>query len=305
MGEFNLKESKCFSVGLNLDATIEEYRSFLQNYGEMLSSVYFSPLLGRKFYSRTELEKECETEDALDKLKTLLDMFRQRGIRNELAVNTFHLSEEGINSIYRFTTDNKIPVDEVVCLAQYGKQLKSLYPCAELKYSFNNPTVSPDDLEPFDTVVLGKGYLRDREARHRMIESGKSVVLLLNNGCSFACHYPCGDSDFCGKILQKSLCDHDINYLYAQQSFFPEELKRLLETDSYASEYRFKISNRPLGIAFTRKELDLYSSLGNVENLILDNPDNYGYFCVMHQMFVRRFELDYNAVIQYKQMFPV
>lgn len=305
MSEYDLKKTRCFSVGLNLNETIEDYMLFLKEYGEMISSIYFSPLLGRKFYSRTELEDECDKEDSLSKLKTLLDMFRRQGIRSEMAVNTFGLSDGDIDSICHFTTENDIVVDEVVCLAQYGKQLKELYPDSEIKYSFNNPKIKMEDLMYFDTVVAGKELLRDKAARHRLVESGKDIVLLLNNGCSFACHYPCGDSEFCGKILDESLRKYDLDYLYAQQSFFPEELKRLLDTDSYASRYRFKISNRPLGLEFTRRELDLYSGLGSVEELIRQNTDNYGFFCVMYQMFVRRFELDLDSVIRYKEKLPV
>ncbi|MBR5228851.1 MAG: hypothetical protein IKV96_03335, partial [Firmicutes bacterium] len=255
MSKFDMKNSKSFSIGLNLNETIEDYEIFLDEYGGMISSIYFSPLLGRKFYSRTELEDECDKEDSLYKLKKLLDKFRSKGIRSEMAVNTFGLTEDDIDLICRFTTENEIVVDEVVCLAQYGKQLRDLYHRAEIKYSFNNPKIDRDALAYFDTVVAGKELLRDKAARHELVEAGKEIVLLLNNGCTFACHYPCGDSEFCGKILDKSLKEHNLDYLYAQQSFFPEELKRLLETDEYAYKYRFKISNRPLGLEFTRQEL--------------------------------------------------
>ena len=75
--------NKLFSVGLNLGEP-EEIKSFIGDYCEYLSSIYFSRPLGDRFYSRTELKKEYEDEHALEKLKRLIIYMRQLGIRSEL-----------------------------------------------------------------------------------------------------------------------------------------------------------------------------------------------------------------------------
>ena len=58
MDNYDLFHSKRFSVGLNMENSQEDIRTVLEEYKDMLSSIYFSFPLGRKFYSRTELENE-------------------------------------------------------------------------------------------------------------------------------------------------------------------------------------------------------------------------------------------------------
>lgn len=299
----NKRKSKIFSIGLPMDASISEFEDFLLEFGELLSSMYFSIPLGRKFYSRTELENEYESPGAEDKLFIFLDLLQKYNIRTELAVNTFKLSNLDLDCIVRYLSAHDIILDEIVCIKEYGSFFRQHFPKVELKYSFNN--ISYDVPEYFDTVVFGKEYLRDMKARHRWIEEGKGFVLLLNNGCSFSCHFECGDSKFCGAILNKNLESHSLDYLYALQSFFPFELDRLYSEDSYISKYRFKISNRPLGMQFTRNVLRYYADSGDISTLISQSADNYGYFCVMQQLFVHRNELNYNRIMNIKRNLPV
>ena len=299
----NKRKTKIFSIGLPMDASVSGFENFLAEFGELLSSMYFSIPLGRKFYSRTELENEYEFPGAEDKLFTFLSLLHKYNIRTELAVNTFKLSTLDLECIINYLSMHDIIPDEIVCLREYGSFFRQHFPEVELKYSFNN--ISHDVPECFDTVVFGKEYLRDREARHQWIDSGKDFVLLLNNGCSFTCHFECGDSKFCGAILNKNLKRHSLDYLYALQSFFPFELERLYEEDPYADKYRFKISNRPLGIQFTRNVLHYYATGVDISTLISKSADNYGYFCVMQQLFAHRNELDYNRIMNIKKDLPV
>ena len=298
-----LRQHKLFSVGLPMDAGETAFRSFLDEYAGILSSVYFSIPLGRRYYSREELENEYEGYGAENKLISFLTMLQAHDVRTELAINTPGLTQDDLMAVLHYTGDHDISPDEVVCLSDYGNFFKIVFPGAEIKYSFNN--ISMDVPDAFDTVVVGKSFLRDQHARHKIIDQGKKLVLLLNNGCSFNCHYQCGDSKFCGAILEQVLQEHSLNYAYALQSFFPSELQRLLETDPYVDQYRFKISNRPLGIDFTRKVLRYYSTLQDVGELVTLSPDYYGYFCVMQQLFIRRAELNYASIIRLKAGMPV
>lgn len=296
--DYDLLHSKRFSVGLNMEDSLEDILSFIEDYKDMLSSIYFSFPLGRKFYSRTELESVYDLPRSERKLMEILAVMKRCGIRAELTVNTYDLKLYDLDEIGEYARRNGVVLEEIVCLAEYGPYLKELFPTAELKYSFNNTHM---DIPPvFDSIVVGKGFLRNKEGRHKLVDQGKKLVVLLNNGCTFECHYPCGDGAFCASLIERNLQKRDVNYLYAAQSFFPFELKKMLDTDEYAHMYRFKISNRPLGLAFTKKTLDLYASLADVRQLIHKNALAYGYFCVMGQLLSRRESFDYDQIIAIK-----
>lgn len=295
---------KKFSIGLNLNENEEEIIRFLSDYQEWLSSLYFSLPLGNGFYSRNELALEYEATGAEEKLFRIIGALKNYDIRSEVAINIYGLKSDDISRAISYMVEMGLYPDEIVCLDEYGKQLKEAFPNVELKYSFNNP--SPPSV-PFDTMVVGKGYIRNKQARHSIVDSGQELVLLLNNGCSFECHYPCGDSKFCGSILERNLKNHDLNYMYAIQSFFPSELYRLLNEDDYSSRYRFKLSNRPLGLEFSRRVMDSYCCLDDKteKNYIENDIHNFGLYCVMHELYKRREELSIDKVIEIKRKLEV
>lgn len=295
---YDLFHTKRFSVGLNMEDSLEDILKFIEDYKDMLSSIYFSFPLGRKYYSRTELENDYDLPSSELKLLTILEAMKKHGVRAELTVNTYDLQPSDLDRIAEYALTRGISPDEIVCLSDYGSYLRERFPNCELKYSFNNTHM--DIPSVFNSVVVGKGFLRSKPARHKIIAQDKSLVILLNNGCTFECHYPCGDGIFCSSLLERSLKKRDINYLYALQSFFPFELRKMLDTDEYARTYRFKISNRPLGLSFTKTVLELYASFADVHQLILDDKVSYGYFCVMEQLFARRESFDYNEIIEIK-----
>ncbi len=295
--------SKKFSVGLPLNTTIEKFEEFLYQYDELLGSVYFSFPLGQRFYSRTELEREFENDGVEEKFLRFISLLKKHNIRTELAVNTFGLTESDLQLLVRYAQNNSIQLDEIVCLAQYGNILKSAFPDAEMKFSFNNTFGKVPDL--FDTVVLGKEYLRNCVKRHTWLNTGKRIVLLLNNGCSYNCHYECGDAQFCGAILSHNLQESSINYLYAQQSFFPFELQKMAESDEHFNEYSFKISNRPLGLEYTKKALHSYSQFVNIDILVNENIENYGLFCTMGQLFAKRKQFQLDEIMRIKNELSV
>lgn len=295
---------KKFSIGLNLNENEEDIMQFLIDYQQWLNSLYFSLPLGEGFYSRNELADEYESDGAEEKLFRIIKSLKKYDIRSEVAINIYGLSKEDIGRAITYMKRMNLYPDEIVCLNEYGKQLSEAFPGSELKYSFNNP--GPPSVH-FDTMVVGKGYIRNMVARHKIIDGGQNLVLLLNNGCSFDCHYPCGDSKFCGSILDNNLKSHDLNYMYALQSFFPSELIRLLDEDDYSSRYRFKLSNRPLGLEFSRRVLDSYCGLVNKSEIdfISEDKCNYGLFCVMFEMFRRRDEFSIEQIIDIKNRLAV
>lgn len=290
--------NKKFSLGLNMESPLNDVEFFLRTNADLIDSVYFSIPLGTKFYSRTELKNSIEGEESEQKLFYLLNVLDELGIKKELAVNTYKLDISDLYDTCTYLKNHNIIPDEIVCLEAYGKVLKKKYPNAEIKYSFNNPTVS--DLDDFDTVVVGKEYLRNMEKRHELINQGKNVVLLLNNGCSFNCHYQCGDSKFCNSVLKETLKETTVNEVYANQSFFPEELRDILKYDIYADNYRFKISNRPLSAEYSENVLASYISNKCGKDYICESKINYGLFCTMLQLLKRIDDFDITKIVEYK-----
>lgn len=291
---------KRISIGLNLNEPEQDIYDFLEYYKDFLSSLYFSLPLGAGFYSRNELAEEYEADGAEEKLLRIVNRLKDYNIRSEVAINIYGLQEKDLEKAITYMNRKGLYPDEIVCLDEYGEILKKAFSQSEMKYSFNNSR-KPSSI--FDTIVVGKGYLRNQEARHRIIDAGKSLVLLLNNGCSFECRYQCGDSKFCGAILDKNLNYHDLNYMYALQSFFPSELMRLISQDACANQYRFKLSNRPLGLEFSKRVLDTYCGLvGKSEvELIEQNNANYGLYCVMNELFRRREKFSIDKICEIKK----
>lgn len=292
---------KRFSVGLNLGEPEEEIELFIREYCNYLSSIYFSLPLGNRFYSRTELKNEYASEEALEKLKRLVFFMRKNGVRSELTVNTYGLNKDDLTVIKSFVTQNRIVVDEIVCLDEYARIIKEFFPDTELKYSFNNkdPYVISD---LFDTVVVGKKYLRRADERKRLFSTGKKVVFLLNNGCNFNCLNRCGNTTYCEKFLQEELLYNDVNYIYAKQSLFPDELRRLIEGIPTNVEFGFKISNRPLGLWYTKTVIDMYmcNDMSIVSDYLSSNVDNYYFFCTMKSLLQYRDQFDISEIRKYK-----
>ena len=295
-----------FSVGLNLNEDIKTIRQFLNEYNTVLSSIYFSLPLGKKFYSREMLEKEYFDEN---KFLKAVELIKCMQIRTEVTVNTYGLNNIDLNRIKHYLTKQDIIPDEIVCLEEYAAFFREKFPNIELKYSFNNklPVDMNDEniMKYFDTMVVGKNYLRDEKKRHEIIRNGKRIVLLINNGCSFECNNGCGTTEYCERIFLHNLQKKDINYYYALQSFFPEELQELMVQDQYGSCYRFKISNRPLGIEYTKKVLDAYMNWDSTKTRVklLNDTGKLGYFCTMGVLLGKKEKLDVKEILEYKLKF--
>lgn len=266
----NLKTNytKVFSVGLTLNDEEEDIYRFINQYAQILNSVYFSLPLGKPFYSRRKLTEEYDALGSNEKLLRIAGYLKEKGIRREVAINHNGLSLLELDKAIYYLKENLPDVEEIVCLAPFAKQLRDAFPNVELKYSFNNMSVKTAPV--FDTYVVGKNYLRDMAARHRLIDQGYQLVLLLNNGCSFNCQATHCNKIDCEKTFRHNMERHTVNELYALQSFFPSELQKLLDIDPYGKMYRFKVSNRPSSISFTSKILDGYTGKVDEKDLLKD-----------------------------------
>lgn len=147
--------------------------------------------------------------------------------------------------------------------------------------------------------------MRSKEMRHQLLESGYNLVLLLNNGCSFTCPGPCRNGTECRKIVAQQLLTSTPSELYALESFFPEELTRLLETDSCSDQYRFKLNTRPLGLTYTRRVLEAYLGHFSSDELIEASPQSYGLFGAAASLFSLAKQFDFQEIKKIKSELPV
>ena len=290
---------KKFSVGLNLNEEEKVIIDFIDKYHAMLNSIYFSLPLGIRFYSRFQLIKEYEDQE--DKLLRIINLMKKYKIRREVTLNTYGLTKYDLIQAFEYMDRTCIP-EEIVCLNDYGDMIKERYPSIELKYSFNNDIYDGKISKNFDTIVVGKEFLRNRDMRHVLIDYGYGVTLLLNNGCAFSCHQKCS-SENCKNIMEGLMKRYSVDELYAQQSFFPSELNNLLLDDTYGEFYKFKISNRPLGIKYTSKVLDYYLSLKDPGQESFLEWKNYGFFCTCGQMARHFEEINFKNIMSYKEKY--
>lgn len=297
MIQSNIFEKK-FSVGLCLNESIEEIENFIKQYHIFLNSIYFSAPLGRKLYSRRKLTEEYDGNEK--KLITALEMISKYNIRLELTLNTRDLTNEDIDRAIGFFKLNDINLDEVVCLRDYAPYVRKICPNCEIKYSFNNHDPWMKQLtEFFDTIIVGKGLLRDIDKISEIYKK-YNITYMLNNGCSFECLGNCSGKN-CYKMLEYDSNKNGLDYMYARSSIFPSELKWLLENNDMARSFKFKISNRPCGIEYTKKALDAYISMEDPIEELKKDRSLFRLFCATNPMAERVNELDIEKILEYKK----
>lgn len=290
---------KKFKIGLNLDADINEMEKFLHDNQQFLHSIYFSLPLGANYYSRKSLAKEYEGNT--EKLIIFEKMIKQFDIKTEITFNT-NLGQYEINKGIDFILKHDIVPDEIVCLNNNISILKETFHRTKFVSSFCNGV--QNILPAYDSVVLGQSFLRNIAARHKIYTQGYSIVLLLNNGCSFSCNHNDCNTNICQSLYLESQKIYTVNEIYALQSFFPEELTMLEKMDKYSREYIYKISNRPLGLKYTKKVLNAYANQINSKQFELDkNREDYALFGALHELCKRIQEYEYNKIIDAKRVF--
>ena len=291
--------TKRFNLGLNLDASLLELEEFLNRYCEFITSIYFSLPLGLRYYSRTSLEKEYE--ENRERFFDAQNIIKNKGIKLEVTFNT-ELHDEELERGIEFILKYNINPQEIVCMNSSVQTLKTAFPKAKMISSYCNGYT--DVSEIFDAVVLGQHFLRNEEKRHYWISKGYEIILLLNNGCSFECMHKNCNAQICRALYNASLERHSKDEIYAIQSFFPVELKSLIERDKYSRDYIFKISNRPLGLEYTKKALYAYLNfIEYTEEDFKENPKNYALFGALTELCKRVDSYHYSAIMEAKKEF--
>lgn len=265
-----------FSIGLSLDITLEEYKILMDKYGEYINSIYFSLPLGKEFHTRSSIQDEFQKEEKIKAFYEILEYFVMQKVKLDCVFNKNSLSEKKLVEGLSFLKNN-LEVDQITCLNQHVDVVDDFFPSVEKIYSFNN-NLSPNNIssisEKFDTVVLGKSFLRNYDAIEDVYSNGYDIKLLVNNGCSFNCQGCQTGSKMCEETFKRNLSRNDLNSLYALQSFYPFELEELLKQVNCPIKY-IKVSNRTSDFKYLDMCLESYIMLIDPNYYLKNGCINY------------------------------
>ncbi len=278
----NLSFEKKFNVGLTLDTNVKEFTTFLKDYGKYIYSFFFSLPLGSAFQTRNAVNRQFAFKKKEKLFWQMLNAIKEHDIRLELLFNTATLAEEDIIASKNLLEERGVKIDSVCFLLAHYQAVAKHFPDCEYVFSYNNGDICKTQFEKIisttkvDTFVIGGAYIRDNAFFKQVKESGKKIIHLINNGCSFHCATcPIGGRKACKALFDKNRKTHSVEYLYALQSVFPCELR----DGTIECEYidLFKISNRSSNIKYTKGVIDSYVS-GKVKKYVRFNKFNYAYW---------------------------
>lgn len=289
------------SIGLSLDMSLKDYKRIFEKYRGYIHSIYFSPPLNGKYHSRKQITEQFLDERNVKKFYEIIDLAKEEGILLDCVLNRPTISTELVEGA--FDCIRELDVDQITCLARHIAIIDEAFPDVEKIYSYNNdfnikqlPTVPSE----FSTIVVGKYFLRSTEYLTRIRDAGFKLKLLVNNGCSYNCQ-GCGKGNReCQKTFFENLEKYGLNYLYALQSFYPQELQELLDKVDIPVE-SIKISNRTDGATYLDKCLDSYINLTDPKTYIEERPANFRLWSRLGWFNPYLKELDNNEIIKIKQ----
>lgn len=268
-----------FSFGLSLNMELKEYQKIIRDFLPFLNNVYFSLPFGREFHTREGVRNEYDQKDARKKLLKILELFKSNGIKLEAVINQYHINlnklEEVLNEF-----DKIIKVDSICCLEEYFDIINNYYNKEmHIISSFNNGVVRRNNINnyiKYNTIVVAREFLRDVNGLKFIKSKGLRIKLLINNGCAFNCYSCRAGQRKCIEVFQNNLKKYTPEQLYAIQSFFPWELKKLFDIikgDEIIDE--IKLSSRPCTYKYLRDCLESYIYNKDEEKFIEESFKNY------------------------------
>ncbi len=270
-----------FNVGLTLDTNLKEFTNFLDRYGKNIYSFFFSTPIQCNLHSRDKISRQFSSEKKEKLFWEMLKIIKQYGIRLEVLFNMPNIGEDDVVACKKTLDEHKVVVDSVCFMEDCHDAVVKHFPNAEYVWSYNNGHFSEQAFEKvvtekkYDTYVLGGANIRNNEFFGKVKGADKKIILLINNGCTFYCPRCSNKDGHCKKIFKKNLEKHSVEYLYALQSVFPNELIDGT-IDSSLIDY-FKISNRSSDIKYTKAVMDSYMS-NKVKKYIRFNKSRYSYW---------------------------
>lgn len=296
--------TKKFNVGLTLNTNIKEFEAFLKKYAKYIRSFYFSPPVNKYFHTRKNVALNFALPGKKKLFYRMLNLIKEYGMELELLLNTLVLNDNLIKRAADLLTRHGVKIDSVCFLTEYYDSVVKYFPLAEYILSFNNGFRTEKDINSavenyrFDTIVLGSSFIRNDGLFENLSKRNKSVYLLLNNGCSFNCTTCNNVSTVCADFFKQNLQKRSVEYLYALQSIFPQELEEGMV--DYGKVTCFKISNRSNDIKFLSEAMDSYISC-EVKRFVDKNKNSYAYWGRAGYFWKYFKKMDLNEILRLKK----
>lgn len=300
MNQDNLKHK--FSLGLSLEMQITEYEKLIDDFFPYIGSFYFSPPLGKRYHTRSKIADQFQEPELCKRFYEIVHLVQKRGIMLDCVLNRPSIRPDEMQEALNYIKQ-EMDVELITCLEEYGEHVRRQFPKKEIIYSYNNDLTREKITKipkAFDTVVVGKYFLRCPGLLEKIYKRGFGIELLVNNGCSYNCGgCRCGNLQ-CDQTVIRNLKDKDVNYLYALQSFYPYELHELLEGLSISIKC-IKISNRTSGYRYLKNCLQSYVENRNPEEYVIEDYRNYRLWSRLGELSKHLKELDNDAINRYKR----
>lgn len=294
-----------FGIGLQLvKMSKEEFLSIVDEFHNYISYIYYSSLLDYKFYARkilkqTEMERfrNIDPNDQYD----ILEYARSKyGIKTELAVNSYTCKDDiSFIEMFKYELSHHKP-DKCVTYNRLVNDLYDIESRIEYELSFNEGLTNISHINKlsshFSSVVIGGRFIRDVSMINKILESGRTPNILINNSCAHNCGY-CGRCD-CEFIFKNNLhkCQNDINIPFAIQTLLPWEIYD--NSNIYKDNYVYKLSTRLCG--YNELRYLLHSYINNFNNVI--GYDQFHAMCPLRWFEKYYDDIDLEMVNEYKRL---
>lgn len=246
---------KKINLGVSLYMEANDYEYIFSRHGKYIRSIFFSlPFYGKNktpFTNRTDICEQLEDKRNVIKLHEIIKIAEKYNIKKDAVINGMGLTEEDVFQSFGFL--KKIKPDEITIMDEHKHLFKKEFKNVPLVYSFNNKRIYDFSDNIYSIYVFGKDFLWDENKRRKIYDSGKMLMLLLDNGCNLSCPgcFLKGEK-MCEYYYAKRLEEVSLEELLAEQLFLPEDVKKLCENFD-TSKIVFKMSTRRC----TKKEMDL------------------------------------------------
>lgn len=292
------------SIGLSLEITPEQYQELFKKYQDYLHSLYFSPPLNGKYHSRTKISEQFSNPENIKRFYEILELAKQNGILLDCVLNRPTIRDQDVEQALPFI--EQIGADQITCLQKHIDIVASTFPTKEKIYSYNNdltPRDIPNISPKFSTIVVAKSFLRDKTLLKQLAERGFKLKPLVNNGCSYNCGGCQSGNRQCQSTFDRNYQKSGANYLYALQSFYPDELEILLnmmEEEQIPLE-SVKISNRTDDYEYLDKCLTSYIEQRDPSTYTDEDVFNYRLWSRLGAFNSHLNELDQEQIKAYKK----
>lgn len=297
-----------FSLAVSFgDITPEEYIGVLEEYKYYIHDIYFSPTENLKFQTRKRIYDFNETSDEERKsmLQKVITYAHNNDIECCMTLNTPLVStHEQVDTFERY--QSYMQIDHLTTTLNVAKIIRQRSINIPLICSYNEAITNKEHLMNivkegiFEAIVLGGQFLRDLHTFEFLKKNGLKTILMLNTGCCVNCTSYCKNlnKNYCINLFNKNKKKYGIEYMYAQQSIFPEEIQEHFLLSN--SVNIFKLASRPIKVNELNNLLSTYVSLDS-KSYIEKSKQNYHLYGRLALFSPYYDTLDYNSISNIKK----